>query len=87
MYKIVRGLIDLKLCDIGLSMNVSNTRSNNVRLVLPRPRTNILKCSFAYRTASIYNRLPIDVVNASTLCIFVTRLHSINVSILRGQPA
>ncbi len=49
-------------------------RAHNVKLILPSSRTNILKCSFAYRTSVIYNMLPINVLSASSLHMFVARL-------------
>ena len=86
LYKIVHGLLDINLHDIGLSVNISNTRAHNVKLILPCPCTNVLKYSFAYRTGFIYNRLPLDVLSANNLHIFVTRLHSVSFAVLRGQP-
>ncbi len=71
LYKIVHGLLDIILMDICLSLNVPNTRAHNVKLILPSPRSNILKCYFAYRTGVIYKRLPSHVLSASSFVTYV----------------
>ena len=38
-------------------------RSNNVKLSLPKPRTNFLKRSFSYRAAQGWNELSDEVTN------------------------
>ena len=75
MYKIIHGMIDIQLSDIGLSINANITRAAGYKLVLPYPRTNMLKSSFAYRTGSMWNMLPTNVIAAPTYRCFVARLH------------
>ncbi len=82
LYKIIHGTIDVKLCDLYLSVNTNNTRANGFRLVLPRPRTNAVKHSFAYRTAFLWNKLPVNVVSAPSLSVFVSRLHNVDFNAL-----
>ena len=80
MFKIIHGLIDLPLSDINLSLAVTNTRSNGIRLVLPAPRTNNMLHSYSYSTGKMWNSLPIDVVNAHPIALFKHRLARINLA-------
>ena len=42
-------------------------RDSETDLKLPKPRTNFLKRSFKYSASALWNNLPIDAKNATTL--------------------
>ena len=87
LYKIVHALVDIRLDEIGLSINLNNTRAHGLRLVLPRPRTNILRSHFSYRVGHVWNQLPVNVISAPSFATFLTCLHTINSETLRGYLA
>ena len=58
-YMIIHNLLNIDLNQINLSINTSNTRANDLRLVLPAPRTSIMLHSFAYTTGKMWNAMPI----------------------------
>ena len=56
--------------------NISGYRLRNTenKLVLPQPRTDYLKGSFLYSGAHLWNNLPLDLRQASSLTDFKSRL-------------
>ena len=56
--------------------NVSAYRLKNIenKLVLPQPRTDYLKRSFLYSRAQLWNNLPIDLIQASSLTDLKSKL-------------
>ena len=56
--------------------NVSAYRLRNTenKLVLPRPRTDYLKRGFLYSGAQLWNNLPVDLRQASSLTDFKSKL-------------
>ena len=77
MYKINKKLapdymrnIFTNTCDI----HNHNTRQSDVNLVLPKPRTNYMKCSFGYRGAENWNALPISLKKSENISIFKSLL-------------
>ena len=51
-----------------------NTRQSDVNLVLPKPRTNYMKCSFGYRGAENWNILPNSFKKSESITIFKSLL-------------
>ena len=49
-------------------------RNTENKLVLPQPRTDYLKKSFSYSGAQLWNNLPIDLRQASSLADFKSKL-------------
>jgi len=74
LYKIAHGYLNINLESINLAINYGITRSNELRFILPTPRTNILRNSFSFSTAYLWNSLPINIVSAPSLAIFRARL-------------
>jgi hypothetical protein len=77
LYKIVHGMTNIDLSLLNLSVTVSRTRANGIRLTLPAPRTNKMLHSFSYSSGKLWNALPAHVINAPTLSIFKQRLSHI----------
>ena len=78
-YKILHGLISL---DKNLFFSLSNnlyTRGHNCRITVPIGSCKF-KNSFSNRVVSIWNLLPYDTVNASSLASFSSRLNNFNLS-------
>ena len=78
-YKIIHGLISL---DKNLFFSFSNnlyTRGHNFRLTLPIGSCKFMN-SFSNRVVNIWNLLPYETVNASTLALFSSRLSNFNLS-------
>jgi len=80
LYKIIHGFIDIDLRDLYLYVNANHTRANGLRLVLPRFRSNVLRYSFAYRTGLLWNKLPVNIVSAPSLSVFIARLYKVNLN-------
>ena len=49
-------------------------RNTENKLVLPQPRTDYLKKSFSYSGAQLWNNLPVDLRQASSLADFKSKL-------------
>ena len=80
MFKIIHRLIDVPLSDINLSLAVTHTRSNGIRLVLPAPRTNHMLHSYSYSTGKMWNSRPRTVVVAHSISLFKHRLARIDIA-------
>ena len=52
-----------------------NLRGVNHNLFVPRPRTDALKKSFVYRGACVWNSLPLQAKQATTLSTFMNCLN------------
>ena len=73
LYKIIHGLSSIYLQQFfPLAISNSNLvlRHHPFQLDLPRPRTNLLKFSFRYRAANLWNKLPSQISGASSIYIF-----------------
>jgi len=56
------------------NVNAYRLRNTEKKLVLPQPRTDYLKRSFSYSGAQLWNNLPIDPRQASSLTDFKSKL-------------
>jgi hypothetical protein len=79
VFKLVRGLVDFdfrQLFSLAETVHGYPTRGNSMKLHKPRLRSRLLVCnnSFAQRTVNIWNRLPEDVVTATSVDAFKARL-------------
>ena len=77
MYKTLHGVIpDYLRSRFVYRDNVSAYRLRNTenKLVLPQPRTDYLKRSFLYSGAQLWNNLPVDLRQASSLTHFKSKL-------------
>jgi len=63
------------------NVNAYRLRNTENKLVLPQPQTDYLKWSFSYSGAHLWNNLPIDLRQASSLTNFKLKLshHSFKV--------
>ena len=75
VYKCIRGYPPSYFNEIFVSTSrIHQHETRNYRgLYVPRPRTNILKRSFAYQGVLIWNSLPDHVRSACNLTIFKTK--------------
>jgi hypothetical protein len=79
LFKILNGYVDKDLRKLFVqSSNVSisemQLRGNVFKLVMPKPRTDMLKFFFVYRTAKYWNTLPTVVCDTKSLAVFKSRL-------------
>ena len=56
------------------NVNVYRLRNTENKLVLPQPRTDYLKRSFSYSGAQLWNNLPVDLRQATSLTDFKSKL-------------
>ena len=70
MYKTLHGLTP----DCLRSRFVYRLRNSENKLVLPQPRTDYLKRSFLYSGGQLWNSLPVDLRQASSLTDFKSKL-------------
>ena len=78
LYKILHGLVDTDLKSLFF-MNTEVVDSHYLRghalkLNLPKPRTDVMKFSFAYRVVKLWNSVPSSVSESNSLTIFKQRL-------------
>ena len=70
-FKIQRNLVDPQLKLLFTQRTATHrTRSHEAQLHTPIPRTDLLKYSFVYRSIHMWNKLPSNIVNCSSLPIF-----------------
>ena len=75
MYKIYNDLFPSYLRQIFT--NISNVHSHNLKLnyYVPRPRTESAKGSLHYRGSVVWNEIPSEIRNLSSLNVFKTSFH------------
>ena len=74
-FKIVHRLIALNFSDFfEFDTNHYNTRGNSLKLKLPLARNSVRKNFFAVRVVPPWNSLHEDVVMASDVCVFKSKL-------------
>ena len=78
VFKIFNGLVDLKFEEFFTLSPCTITRGHAQRLVLPKVRLDLRKHFFAVRVITIWNNLPTEVVNCTTVTCFKTKLDSID---------
>ena len=79
-YKIIHNLIDLNCEDFFKFSRHLLTRSHNLTLTKPICKTNLYLNSFSNRVINVWNKLPINVVNAPSLPSFVNSIKKIDFS-------
>lgn len=77
-YKIINNLICLDYSDFFTTAVSDRTRGHNHKLYIKNCRLDICKFSFARRVCHLWNNLPHDVVNASSVESFKRRLVALN---------
>jgi hypothetical protein len=73
-YKIVSGLSELTLSDFFTLSNVTQTRGHMYKLCMPKFRTDVRKYCFCCRVVAIWNDLPADKINFTSLASFTRTL-------------
>ena len=78
-YKIIHGLISLEKKLFFSFSNNLYTRGHNYKIIVPVGSCKFLN-SFSNRVVNIWNLLPYETVNASSLASFSSRLSNFNLS-------
>ena len=76
-YNIIYGLSVLTLSDFFTLSNVKQTRGHMYKLCMPKFRTDVRKYCFCCRVVAIWNDLPADKINFTSLASFTRTLSSI----------
>jgi hypothetical protein len=76
-FKIIHGYNDTCL-DMHLERRPNNTRGHNFRLFKQLCRTDMLRFFFCNRMCTVWNSLPLDVVNAPSVSSFKKRVAKFN---------
>ena len=74
-YKFIHGLTKCPLADIGLNLRTSITRGGGLRLFQRRPNSRSCSSLFCYRAASNWNKLPLYIINSSSIYSFKLNLY------------
>ena len=76
MFKVLKGMApDYLRTLFHICNNTSySLRTNNLKISLPKPKTNFLKKSFAYRGATSWNKLPSYLIREVVECQSVNSL-------------
>ena len=88
-YKIINKLVCLKFDDFFEFDTNSVTRGHNLKLKLPHFKTDCRKNFFSIRIAPVWNSLPSNLVNCSSLVLFKKRvkLHDLSQFLTRKYDA
>ena len=73
LYKIIHGLCDSRLSSLFLHSDLSShstLRRHCFQLSLPKPRTDLIKYSFCYRSTKLWNSLPTHIANSPSISHF-----------------
>ena len=74
IYTIICGLSELTLSDFFTLSNVTQTRGHMYKLCMPKFRTDVRKYYFCCRVVAIWNDLPADKINFTSLASFTRTL-------------
>ncbi len=84
LYKLLHGHFDIDISTF-FRFKQTSTRGNSWALVRNHFKTDVKKFSFAQRIVNVWNYLPNDIVNLTTVPAFKKSLHGIDFSrFLRG---
>ena len=73
LYKILNGLCDNNLSSLFSKSTLSifiSLRRHSLQVSLPKPRTDLLKFSFCYRSAKLWNTLPKCIIKTTSISKF-----------------
>ena len=74
VFKIVNGFDNIKLEDLFERATDNNTRTKGFKLKLKRFQSNITGNFFTYKITAIWNELPADIVQSTSVNMFKNRL-------------
>ena len=74
LYKIVHGLVDITAPPGVLTKTQRTTRGNDMKFLYPSSNTDVYRHSFFPSTIRLWNSLPPDAVNVTTVPAFKTRI-------------
>ena len=75
MFKIIKGLSPAYLKDLfSIRSTKYNLRDSEIRLNLPKPRTNYCKRALRYSGALLWNSLPVNLRKSDSLVYFKREL-------------
>lgn len=77
-YKILHKLVCIDSSNFFIIVELNRTRGHNYKMYKQQCRLDVRKYSFAYRVVDIWNNLPYDVVNASSINCFKKRLDTVD---------
>ena len=88
IYKILHNLVELKFENfftISPTLKLYNLRRHELHLQKPKlPQTSVRQHFFTYRTVNIWNQLPQDIVNSSSLENFKFKLNSLDLNAIHA---
>ena len=73
-YKLIHKLIDLNSSAVGVELCKGITRSAGINLTVRRAKSTLVKKSFNYRIAAIWNKLPIETKLCTKISVFKSHL-------------
>ena len=73
-YKLIHKLIDLNSSAAGVELCKGITRSASINLTVRRAKSTLVKKSFNYRIAAIWNKLPIETKQYTKISVFKSHL-------------
>lgn len=77
-YKIIHKFVDIPQDDFFLLSNLTKTRGNSLKLVVPISRVDARADFFSVRIINIWNKLSDDVVTAPSISAFLSNLNNID---------
>ena len=72
IFKVLHHKIDCSLANLGLTLQQSKTRGNNLNFVQRRATSKLCASLFPHRAASSWNKLPLNVLNVKSIHSFKT---------------
>ena len=76
MYKCINNLAPAYLCNLFAPRTLNYYFCNaKKKLMLPRPKTDYLKCSFSYSGTLLWNNLPVEIHTSNSLSFFKRSFH------------
>ena len=79
-YKIVFSLVDVKFDDFFHLSTVATTQGHPFKLFKEHSSVNARKSFFSQRIINVWNNLPSDIVDFSTLCSFKRTVKVVDLS-------
>ena len=76
MFKVLKGMAPdyLKVLFHFLNNTSNPLRTNNLKMILPKPKTDYFKTNFVYRGAASWNKLPSGLIRGVVDCQSVNSL-------------
>ena len=85
LYKIIHGLCDSRLSSLFPHSDLSShstLRRHCFQLSLPKPRTDLIKYSFCYRSTKLWNSLPTHIANSPSISHFKPLIYRLDIFVI-----